>query len=92
MTNSFKNIFEYYDLIISPMTSTSAYSFNDKEDHDFDDVLAIPVNMAGLPAISIPISKENLPYGMQIIADSFKEAKIYQLAYGIEKMIGEENV
>lgn len=92
MTNSFKNIFEYYDLIISPMTSTSAYSFNDKEDHDFDDVLAIPVNMAGLPAISIPISKENLPYGMQIIADSFKEAKIYQLAYAIEKMIGEENV
>lgn len=92
MTNSFKNIFEYYDLIISPMTSTSAYSFNDKENHDFDDVLAIPVNMAGLPAISIPISKENLPYGMQIIADSFKEAKIYQLAYAIEKMIGEENV
>lgn len=92
MTNSFKNIFEDYDLIISPMTSTSAYSFNDKENHDFDDVLAIPVNMAGLPAISIPISKENLPYGMQIIADSFKEAKIYQLAYAIEKMIGEENV
>ena len=92
MTNSFKNIFEDYDLIISPMTSTSAYSFNDKEDHDFDDVLAIPVNMAGLPAISIPISKENLPYGMQIIADSFKEAKIYQLAYAIEKMIGEKNV
>jgi len=59
---------------------------------NFDDILAIPVNMAGLPAISIPISKENLPYGMQIIGDSFSESKIYQLAYAIEKMIGEENV
>ena len=48
--------------------------------------------MAGLPAISIPISKEKLPYGMQIIGDSFSESKIYQLAYAIEKMIGEENV
>ena len=74
------------------MTSSPAYNFDDKNNHDFDDILAIPVNMAGLPAISIPISKENLPYGMQIIGDSFSESKIYQLAYAIEKMIGEENV
>ena len=92
MTNSFKYIFKKYDLIISPMTSSPAYNFDDKNNHDFDDILAIPVNMAGLPAISIPISKENLPYGMQIIGDSFSESKIYQLAYAVEKMIGEENV
>ena len=92
MTNSFKDIFKKYDLIISPMTSSAAYNFDDKNNHDFDDILAIPVNMAGLPAISIPISKETLPYGMQIIGDSFSESKIYQLAYAIEKMIGEENV
>ena len=92
MTNSFKDIFKKYDLIISPMTSSPAYNFDDKNNHDFDDILAIPVNMAGLPAISIPISKENLPYGMQIIGDSFSESKIYQLAYAVEKMIGEENV
>lgn len=92
MTNSFKDIFKKYDLIISPMTSSSAYKFDDNKDHSFDDILSIPVNMAGLPAISIPISKEELPYGMQIIGDSFSEAKIYQLASAIEKMIGEENV
>lgn len=54
-----------------------------------DDVLVIPVNMAGLPGLSLPIGfdKENMPIGMQIIGDSFEEAKIYKLASYIEKKL-----
>ena len=54
-----------------------------------DDILTIPVNMAGLPGMSLPIgfSKEYLPIGMQIIANRFEEAKIYQLASYIEKKL-----
>ena len=67
-----------------------------------DDVLVIPVNMAGLPGLSLPIgfSTENMPIGLHIIGNSFEEATIYQLASFIEKELnldlnpkrGEENV
>ena len=54
-----------------------------------DDVLTIPVNMAGLQGMSVPIgfNSENLPIGMQIIGAPFKEAKMYQLASFIEKKL-----
>ena len=52
-----------------------------------DDILTIPVNMAGLPGMNLPIgfSNDHLPIGMQIIGNHFEEAKIYQLASFIEK-------
>ena len=52
-----------------------------------DDVLVIPVNMAGLPGLNLPIGfdSNNMPIGMQIIGNSFEEAKIYKLASAIEK-------
>ena len=52
-----------------------------------DDVLVIPVNMAGLPGLNIPIGfdSNHMPIGMQIIANAFEEAKIYHLASFIEK-------
>ena len=52
-----------------------------------DDVLIVPVNMAGLPAISVPVgtNSEGMPIGLHIIGNSFEEAKIYQLASFIEK-------
>ena len=61
-----------------------------------DDILTIPVNMAGLPGLSLPIykGKNNLPIGMQIIGNRFDEKRVYQLASFIEKMInlrGENN-
>ena len=52
----------------------------------YDDLLTIPVNMAGLPALSLPIGfKGKLPIGMQIIGNYFEEDKIYQLASYLEK-------
>ena len=105
MRKEFKNVFENYDLIIGPTTTTTAYNLDDPMDDPrktfMDDVLVIPVNMAGLPGLNMPIGfdKNHMPIGMQIIGNSFEEAKIYHLASFLEKELnldlnpfgGEEN-
>lgn len=91
MRKEFINVFEDYDLIIGPTTTTTAYNLDDPMDDPkksfMDDVLVIPVNMAGLPGLNIPIGfdSNNMPIGMQIVANAFEEAKIYHLASFIEK-------
>ena len=90
MRKEFKNVFKKYDLIIGPTTTTTAYDLtdpmNDPRKSFMDDILVIPVNMAGLPGLNIPIGFDNnMPIGMQIVGNSFEEAKIYQLASFIEK-------
>lgn len=88
---SFSKVFEKYDLIIGPTTTTPAYDikeeFNDPSKSFLDDILVIPVNMAGLPGLSLPIgfSKDKLPIGMHIMGKRFDEATIYKLASYIEK-------
>ena len=78
-------------MIIGPTTTTLPYEIdkdlNDAVKSFMDDILTIPVNMAGLPGMSLPIgySNTNLPIGMQIIGDKYKEATIYKLASFIEK-------
>ena len=91
MRKEFKRVFTEYDLIIAPTTVTTAYDLTDPMDDPrksfMDDILVIPVNMAGLPGLNVPVgfSKDNMPIGMQIIGNSFEEAKIYKLASFIEK-------
>ena len=90
MTDSFKKVLSKYDLIIGPTNTDVAYKLGSKQDDAlksfYDDLLTIPVNMAGLPALSLPVGyKNNLPVGMHIIGNYFEEDKIYQLAYFIEK-------
>ena len=92
MTDSFKNILSKYDLIIGPTNTDVAYKLGTKQDDAlksfYDDLLTIPVNMAGLPALSLPVGyKNNLPVGMHIIGNYFEEDKIYQLASFIEKEV-----
>ena len=88
---SFIEKFEKYDLIIGPTTTTTAYNLSDPMDDPLksfmDDVLVIPVNMAGLPAMSIPVgfSNDKMPIGMHIIGKPFDEATIYKLGSFIEK-------
>jgi len=56
-----------------------------------EDIYTVPVNLAWLPAMSLPIwkaSDTNLPVWLHIIADQFKEGKIFQLANVLEKSIG----
>ncbi len=91
LRKSFLEVFKDYDLIIGPTNTTVAYELdkglNDAIKSFADDVLTIPVNMAGLPGMSIPIgfTEEKLPIGMQIIGGPFKEATMYKLASFIEK-------
>lgn len=93
LTNSFKQAFEKYDLIIGPTNTNVAYNINTKMDDAlksfYDDLLTIPVNMAGLPGMSLPIgfNEEHLPIGMHIIANYFKEETIYQLASFLEAQL-----
>ncbi len=93
MRNSFLEVFNEYDLIIGPTTTTKAYplgkDLDDAVKAFMDDILTIPVNMAGLPGLNLPIgfSNDHLPIGMQIIGSCFQEAKIYQLASFIEKSL-----
>ena len=88
---SFQKAFETYDLIIGPTTTTVAYNLDQDIDDPIksflDDVLVIPVNMAGLPGMNVPIgfNKDHMPIGMHIIGNSFEEAKMYQFAAFIEK-------
>ncbi|MBQ6538763.1 MAG: Asp-tRNA(Asn)/Glu-tRNA(Gln) amidotransferase subunit GatA [Bacilli bacterium] len=92
----FDRIFKEYDFVIGPTTVTTAYNLDDPMDDPsksfMDDVLVIPVNMAGLPGLNIPVglSKEKMPIGMHIIGNRFEEAKMYQLASFLEKEINFE--
>lgn len=91
--DSFANILSEYDLIIGPTTTTFAYNLGEGQDDAvksfFDDLLTIPVNMAGLPGMNLPIAfgKNGMPVGMQIIGPKFGEAVIYKLASFIEQEI-----
>lgn len=90
MRKALKEVFKTYDLIIGPTTTTTAYNLDDPMDDPrktfMDDVLVIPVNMAGLPGLNLPIGfdENHMPIGMQIIGNSFEEAKIYKLASYLE--------
>ena len=86
----FDKVFANYDLVIGPVTTTTAYrldsDMSDPMKSFLDDVLVIPVNMAGLPGLSLPVApKSSKPYGLHIIGNSFDEATIYQLASFIER-------
>jgi aspartyl-tRNA(Asn)/glutamyl-tRNA(Gln) amidotransferase subunit A len=90
----FKKAFEKYDVLISPTSPTTAFKIGEKVEDPLimylSDICTIPVNLAGLPAISIPsgLSKDNLPMGLQIIGNILREDNIFRAAYSLEKAIG----
>ena len=90
ISESFNKVLSEYDLIIGPTTTDFAYKLgegqNDAVKSFTDDLLTIPVNMAGLPGMSIPAGygSNNLPIGMQIIGNKFDEANMYKFASFIE--------
>lgn len=93
MRKSFKKVFEEYDMVIGPTTTTVAYHLDEELDDPLksfmDDVLVIPVNMAGLPGLNLPVgfSNNHMPIGMHLIGNDFEEAKIYQVASFLEKKL-----
>ncbi len=91
MRKSFLKTFLEYDLIIGPTAATVAYNLGEFIDDPlktfYDDALVMPVNMAGLPGMNLPIgfNSEYLPVGLHIIGAPFHEAKMYKLAAYLEK-------
>jgi len=87
----FLNAFNDVDLLIMPTQPAPAFKFGafdvDKLQMDLQDYFTCPMNLAGIPAISLPcgFSKNNLPIGLQIIGPHLSEGLIYQTAYAYEQ-------
>ena len=85
----FEKVFADYDLILGPTAPSVAYDL-DSLNHDpvamyLADLLTIPVNLAGLPGISIPAGfTQGLPVGLQLIGPKYSEETIYQAAAAFE--------
>ncbi|KKI91391.1 glutamyl-tRNA amidotransferase [Bacillus sp. SA1-12] len=86
----FEDVFEKYDVIIGPTAPTPAFKIGENVKDPLtmyaNDILTIPVNLAGVPGISIPCGLSNgLPLGLQIIGKHFDESTIYRVAYAFEQ-------
>ena len=89
ITRDFEAVFEDYDLIIGPTTPTVAFKIGEKVTDPvtmyMNDILTIPVNLAGLPAASVPAGfVDGLPVGLQLIGKHFDESTIFQVAAAFE--------
>jgi aspartyl-tRNA(Asn)/glutamyl-tRNA(Gln) amidotransferase subunit A len=85
----FDDVFKKYDVIIGPTTPTPAFKIGENVDDPLtmyaNDILTIPVNLAGVPGISIPCGFDHgLPLGLQIIGKHFDEATVYRVAHAFE--------
>ena len=93
LKNDFKEAFKKYDIIIGPVSPILPFKIGERlEDPTamyLADIYTININLATVPAISMPggKSKEGLPIGIQLIGDQFTEEKIYKVAYALEKKL-----
>jgi aspartyl-tRNA(Asn)/glutamyl-tRNA(Gln) amidotransferase subunit A len=82
----FDKAFKKVDAIFTPVSPTTAFKFGEKTDNPLtmylSDIFSVSVNLAGLPALSLPIKSdiESLPVGLQIIGKPFEEEKILKIA------------
>ncbi|UCD70606.1 MAG: Asp-tRNA(Asn)/Glu-tRNA(Gln) amidotransferase subunit GatA [Syntrophobacterales bacterium] len=87
----FDRAFEHYDALLTPTSPTPAFLIGEKVKDPLQmylsDIFTIPVNLAGIPGISIPcgFSSGGLPIGLQIIGNHFDEEKILRVAYTYEQ-------
>ncbi|MFC7372485.1 Asp-tRNA(Asn)/Glu-tRNA(Gln) amidotransferase subunit GatA [Fictibacillus iocasae] len=86
----FEDVFTKYDVIIGPTTPSPSFKCGEKTKDPLtmyaNDILTIPVNLAGVPAISVPCGlSDNLPIGLQIIGKHFDESTIYRVAHAFEQ-------
>jgi aspartyl-tRNA(Asn)/glutamyl-tRNA(Gln) amidotransferase subunit A len=87
----FDKIFSKYDILVTPTSPTPAFKIGEKVDDPLtmylSDIYTIPINLAGIPAISLNcgFSKNNLPIGLQIIGKQFDEETILRAAYNFEQ-------
>ena len=95
--NDFDEAYKKVDAILTPSTPSSAFKIGEKTNDPvsmyLNDIFTVPINLAGLPAISIPAGhdKSGYPLGLQVIGKAFDEQNILNIAYSIEKNINFKN-
>jgi aspartyl-tRNA(Asn)/glutamyl-tRNA(Gln) amidotransferase subunit A len=91
LLQDFEAAFQQVDAIVAPTAPTPAFKIGEKTDDPLQmylsDVFTVPVNLAGIPGISLPcgFSAAGLPIGLQIIGKPFDEETILQVAYAFEQ-------
>ena len=87
----YETMFEQADAVLTPTTPTAAFKLgltdSDPTKMYTADIMTVPVNIAGLPAISVPCGKtaEGLPIGMSIVGRRFDEYTVIQIAHAYQK-------
>ncbi|TDF94178.1 Asp-tRNA(Asn)/Glu-tRNA(Gln) amidotransferase subunit GatA [Paenibacillus piri] len=86
----FDRVFESYDVIIGPTAPTAAFKVGSQVDNPLtmylNDIMTIPVNLAGIPAISVPCGfADGLPVGLQIIGKALDESTVLRVAHAYEQ-------
>ncbi|MDA7481794.1 Asp-tRNA(Asn)/Glu-tRNA(Gln) amidotransferase subunit GatA [Candidatus Pelagibacter ubique] len=95
--NDFDEAYKKVDAILTPSTPSAAFKIGEKTNDPvsmyLNDIFTVPVNLAGLPAISIPagIDVKGYPLGLQIIGKAFDEQNILNIAYAMEEKIQFKN-
>ena len=92
IARDFEAAFEKVDVLISPTAPTTAFKIGEKLDDPLamylNDIATIPVNLAGLPGMSLPIGlapEDNLPVGLQIMAPAMADDRLYNVGAAIER-------
>jgi aspartyl-tRNA(Asn)/glutamyl-tRNA(Gln) amidotransferase subunit A len=89
--NDFDKAFEKVDLILTPTTPTTAFKIGEKSNDPLEmylsDIYTTSANLAGIPGINIPVSKDSngLPIGIQFLAKQFDELILLQMSYYIHQ-------
>ena len=95
--NDFDEAYKKVDAILTPSTPSSAFKIGEKTNDPvsmyLNDIFTVPVNLSGLPAISIPagVDAKGYPLGLQIIGKAFDEQNILNIAYAMEEKINFKN-
>jgi aspartyl-tRNA(Asn)/glutamyl-tRNA(Gln) amidotransferase subunit A len=97
VARDFSQAFEQVDVLISPTAPTTAFKLGEKLDDPLamylNDVATIPVNLAGLPGMSLPIGlapEDNLPVGLQIIAPAMADDRLYNVGAALEAALNDK--
>ena len=90
----YKSAFEKYDTILSPTVPVLPFKLGEKTSDPLEmylaDILTVNVNIAGIPAISVPsgFSESGLPIGVQFMGDHMSEEKLFRFAWSLEQELG----
>ncbi|MFH0820376.1 MAG: Asp-tRNA(Asn)/Glu-tRNA(Gln) amidotransferase subunit GatA [Candidatus Peregrinibacteria bacterium] len=91
MKQEYENVFKQCDVLAAPVSPMPGFKIGDKADDPLAmymaDVLTVPINLAGVPALSVPagFSKNGLPIGLQLIANQFKEENLFHVGYAYQQ-------